>query len=216
METPRTLPDCIGSLTQSPLLRSRTLPSTDCQSPSYRSYLAGDMGRQPRQRPISCHFCRLRKLRCSRVFPCTNCASRGLPCPEPLDPQPPAQPAAVQKASTTSVASTADADVLSRLERLEALLVIRNKQSEVVLPSVDGPAQTGALPSGPQLPLPQPLPSDVQNLTADALFLERACLGPKLSVRPSPTMNTWPCYSLALPRSLYSRKALSSAFVPSA
>ncbi|KAH6990382.1 hypothetical protein BKA56DRAFT_572200 [Ilyonectria sp. MPI-CAGE-AT-0026] len=139
------------------------------------------MGRQPRQRPISCHFCRLRKLRCSRVFPCTNCASRGLPCPEPLDPQTPAQPAAAKKASTTSVASTADADVLSRLERLEALLVIRNKQSEVVPPSIHGPVQTDTLPSGPQLPLPQPLPSDVQNLTADALFLELSCLGPKLS-----------------------------------
>lgn len=147
------------------LLRSRTLPNTDCQSPSYRSYLAGDMGRQPRQRPISCHFCRLRKLRCSRVFPCTNCASRGLPCPEPLDPQTPAQTAAAKKASNTRVASTVDADVLSRLERLEALLVVRNKQSEVVPPSIHGLVQTDTLPSGlthsppgPNYPCHNPFP----------------------------------------------------------
>lgn len=144
------------------------------------------MGRQPRQRPVSCHFCRARKLRCSRVFPCTNCTSRGLPCPEALDPPSLAQPADTQKAS--SVASIADADVLSRLERLEALLEVRNKQTEVVLPSVDAPNQTpiptDTVPSGlVQLPLPQPLPSDVQKLTADALFLERSCLDPKLSVR---------------------------------
>ncbi|KAH7149751.1 hypothetical protein B0J13DRAFT_605530 [Dactylonectria estremocensis] len=142
------------------------------------------MGRQPRQRPVSCHFCRARKLRCSRVFPCTNCTSRGLPCPEALDPPSLAQPADTQKAS--SVASIADADVLSRLERLEALLEVRNKQTEVVLPSVDAPNQTpiptDTVPSGlVQLPLPQPLPSDVQKLTADALFLERSCLDPKLS-----------------------------------
>ncbi|ETS00081.1 hypothetical protein M419DRAFT_101290 [Trichoderma reesei RUT C-30] len=38
------------------------------------------MGRQPRQRPISCHLCRVRKLRCSRQFPCSNCTSRGVVC----------------------------------------------------------------------------------------------------------------------------------------
>ncbi|KAH7160596.1 hypothetical protein EDB81DRAFT_319869 [Dactylonectria macrodidyma] len=142
------------------------------------------MGRQPRQRPVSCHFCRVRKLRCSRVFPCTNCTSRGLPCPEALDPPSLNQPADTKW--TTSFVSTADSDVLSRLERLEALLEVRNRQAEVVLPSVNAPTQTpiptNTIPSGfVQLPLPQPLPSDVQNLTAEALFLERSCLGPKLS-----------------------------------
>ena len=34
----------------------------------------------PRQRPISCRFCRTRKLRCSREAPCSNCVSRGVHC----------------------------------------------------------------------------------------------------------------------------------------
>lgn len=33
-----------------------------------------------RQRPVSCKFCRNRKLRCSRDAPCSNCVSRGLAC----------------------------------------------------------------------------------------------------------------------------------------
>jgi hypothetical protein len=34
----------------------------------------------PRRRPISCDFCRIRKLRCSRQFPCSNCVARGISC----------------------------------------------------------------------------------------------------------------------------------------
>lgn len=33
-----------------------------------------------RSRPVSCHFCRTKKLRCSRDFPCTNCTSREIAC----------------------------------------------------------------------------------------------------------------------------------------
>ncbi|TVY30616.1 putative transcription factor lepB [Lachnellula hyalina] len=33
-----------------------------------------------RQRPVSCRFCRSRKLRCSREAPCSNCVSRGVRC----------------------------------------------------------------------------------------------------------------------------------------
>jgi hypothetical protein len=33
-----------------------------------------------RQRPVSCYFCRSRKLRCSREAPCSNCRSRDLVC----------------------------------------------------------------------------------------------------------------------------------------
>lgn len=32
------------------------------------------------QRPISCYFCRSRKLRCSREQPCSNCATRNIQC----------------------------------------------------------------------------------------------------------------------------------------
>jgi len=35
---------------------------------------------QIRQRPVSCRFCRSRKLRCDREAPCSNCVSRGIRC----------------------------------------------------------------------------------------------------------------------------------------
>ena len=34
----------------------------------------------PRQRPVSCRFCRVRKLRCDREAPCSSCVSRGIRC----------------------------------------------------------------------------------------------------------------------------------------
>ncbi|KAM0420719.1 hypothetical protein ACHAPT_011501 [Fusarium lateritium] len=146
------------------------------------------MGRQPRQRPVSCHFCRVRKLRCSRDFPCSNCTSRGVPCREPQDPpraSAPAQRPIAKKTAAGAVEKEKEADILSRLERLESLLAQQNKQAAAESQS------SSALPSssegGDALPRSQPdsqlaLPLNVQNLTADALWLDRTCLGPKPSV----------------------------------
>lgn len=39
---------------------------------------AEQQSREPR--PVSCHFCRRRKLRCSRQFPCDNCSVRSITC----------------------------------------------------------------------------------------------------------------------------------------
>jgi hypothetical protein len=60
-----------------------------------------------RHRPISCKFCRSRKLRCSRESPCSNCISRGLQCDLP-------KPSAAGGVSET--------ELLERLKRLETLL----------------------------------------------------------------------------------------------
>ncbi|TFA99471.1 Mitochondrial distribution and morphology protein 10 [Trichoderma ghanense] len=38
------------------------------------------MGRQSRRRPPACALCRIRKLRCNRGSPCSNCSIRGVPC----------------------------------------------------------------------------------------------------------------------------------------
>jgi hypothetical protein len=40
----------------------------------------GERRSAPRNRPVSCYFCRSRKLRCSRQAPCSNCLSRGISC----------------------------------------------------------------------------------------------------------------------------------------
>ncbi|KAL6915813.1 hypothetical protein FSHL1_007263 [Fusarium sambucinum] len=149
------------------------------------------MGRQPRQRPVSCHFCRVRKLRCSRDFPCSNCTSRGVQC-QSQDP-PRLTPTATAPVSRP-IAKRGDppptereAEILSRLEKLEALLAQRTNQgsnppastaSSSACGSDDVPRTgTQTRPSEP----PHALPTNVQNLTADALWLERTCLGPKPS-----------------------------------
>lgn len=36
--------------------------------------------RCPRQDPVSCQFCRSKKLKCDRRQPCSNCAARGVTC----------------------------------------------------------------------------------------------------------------------------------------
>lgn len=160
------------------------------------------MGRQPRQRPVSCHFCRVRKLRCSRDFPCSNCTSRGVSCREPQDPPRASAPAPRPITKKTATGASAgekkekEADILSRLERLEALLAQQNKQ-----PAIESQSSS-TLPSISEAdPPPRPrqdsqlaLPLNVQNLTDDALWLDRTCLGPKASVGPHRVFITFPEY----------------------
>lgn len=65
----------------------------------------------PRQRPVSCKFCRTRKLRCSRESPCSNCLSRKLTCE--LE----------QPADNGSIIDGADkAELLERIRKLEEIV----------------------------------------------------------------------------------------------
>lgn len=74
------------------------------------------MQRKPRQDPVSCQLCRSKKLKCSRQYPCSNCVARGVTCSlassisaHPPTKQPPRD--------------LTSADVLTRLERLEAVVL---------------------------------------------------------------------------------------------
>ncbi|KAF8849495.1 hypothetical protein BDZ45DRAFT_604321 [Acephala macrosclerotiorum] len=74
-----------------------------------------------RRRPVSCRFCRSRKLRCSRDAPCSNCVSRGLRC----DLEPPV--------SAPSETLASESELLERIRRLEELLENqKSQQSESV------------------------------------------------------------------------------------
>lgn len=80
-----------------------------------------NQGDGSRSRPVSCVFCRSRKLRCSRSFPCTNCVSRGLDCP-----QHPSLPSAQTDRSAEmpiQASASVDDDVLARLRRLEEIVI---------------------------------------------------------------------------------------------
>lgn len=143
-----------------------------------------------RQRPVSCHFCRVRKLRCSRQFPCTNCTSRGVECRQPPDP-PTSSSQSGRRSKIRSQAPdslvTNNGELLRRLERLEAVLAVRHQEP----PLPESPSTSA--PEGDPLPeetSPDPddqsLPSRMQNIMADALFLERNCMGPQVAVSVAP------------------------------
>ncbi|OKL55334.1 hypothetical protein UA08_09375 [Talaromyces atroroseus] len=69
--------------------------------------------RQRFERPVSCRFCRSRKLRCSREAPCSNCVSRGIDCELP-----------VKNANIQSAAPSTE--LLERIRKLEELVANAN------------------------------------------------------------------------------------------
>lgn len=66
--------------------------------------------RRVRPDPVSCESCRTKKLKCSRVEPCSNCAARGIACRFLVPPK--------SAVSATSL----DPPLSSRLERLESIV----------------------------------------------------------------------------------------------
>ena len=72
---------------------------------------AQQMHRLSRQRPVSCRFCRSRKLRCSRQTPCSNCISRGVRC-ELENSAPP----------SSDHLSTSESELAERIRKLEELV----------------------------------------------------------------------------------------------
>ena len=67
--------------------------------------------RNHRQRPVSCRFCRSRKLRCNRESPCSNCVSRGVTCELENTVLP-----------TPGTASSSESKLLERIRKLERLV----------------------------------------------------------------------------------------------
>ena len=85
----------------------------------------------PRQRPVSCQFCRTRKLRCSRDSPCSNCRSRNIPC----ELEQPVQ-------NGTAASEENRAELLERIRKLEAI-VEQNGASTTVSIQSSSPASNG-------------------------------------------------------------------------
>ncbi|KIW69703.1 hypothetical protein PV04_05565 [Phialophora macrospora] len=71
--------------------------------------------KRPRQDPVSCQFCRSKKLKCNRQNPCSNCSSRGLPCDGNFASHARRHPEAAGDAGELSV--------LARLKRLEDIVL---------------------------------------------------------------------------------------------
>jgi hypothetical protein len=148
------------------------------------------MGRQRQQRPLSCRLCRTRKLRCSLVFPCSNCTTRGDIC-NPQNSDNRKKDVSVVKDVSVAQKITA-AELLSRLQRLETLVALDNTSQEPQrigheleqqsLPSRTnhGYPETNRLSSITSLSDDSTVVQEwLQRLTADASKLERSCLGGK-------------------------------------
>ncbi|KAL6878146.1 hypothetical protein HDV57DRAFT_128118 [Trichoderma longibrachiatum] len=164
------------------------------------------MGRQPRQRPISCHLCRVRKLRCSRQFPCSNCTSRGVVCQhEGIAVSAAAvgeQQQQQQQLKSPAVKDTSTLELLARLERLEKIVAAQGAGREGKDADISSSNSSFNFNSnlssntisnsnsrkGADAPAEQsrpaasrPVPPRLQRLTADALELERSCSDQKLT-----------------------------------
>jgi hypothetical protein len=149
------------------------------------------MGRQRQQRPsLSCRLCRTRKLRCSLVFPCSNCTTRGDIC-NPQNSDNRKNDVSVVKDVSVAKKITA-AELLSRLQRLETLVTLDNTSQEpqrirheleqqLLLSRTDnGYPETNPLLSITSLSGDSIVVQEwLQCLTADASKLERSCLGGK-------------------------------------
>jgi hypothetical protein len=135
------------------------------------------MGRQSRL--LSCHFCRVRKLRCNREFPCSNCTSRGVAC------------SAVNRPVAKKPGQGAtNSELLNRLEKVEALLAARiddRDQPAIATASASTTASEASSPLAPVVLTPashcqENLPPKLQNLMNDVAFIDRSCFSMRIHV----------------------------------
>lgn len=92
---------------------------------------SANTAKRPRQDPVSCGFCRSKKLKCDRQQPCSNCAARNLVC----DGQ--------SQSSSRNAQATADNDnvaILARLKRLEDIVLSQAEQSGPLTGSICAPS----------------------------------------------------------------------------
>lgn len=97
--------------------------------------------RSSRSRPVSCHFCRSRKLKCSRHFPCSNCTSRGATCELY-----PTASFTTPQYELGGLPENPNRDILARLRRLEEIVIGGGKTTE---------QPTSQAPSVPSPPIRQ-------------------------------------------------------------
>jgi hypothetical protein len=78
--------------------------------------------RNGRAEPTSCQFCRAKKLRCNRVHPCSNCAARNVTCHFLVPPS--------RNPGHQNPESHRDRQIISRLERLESIVLAQGTANE--------------------------------------------------------------------------------------
>src|ERR1700712_2661086 len=108
--------------------RVRGVVTSSCRVKGSQTIQQSTMSlKKPRQDPVSCELGRSKKLKCNRQQPCSNCKARGVTCKLQAR-----QPPIAIPDSTPSE----NAAILVRLDRLEALLLERNKSTASLVPQV--------------------------------------------------------------------------------
>lgn len=121
--------------------------------------------RQRFERPVSCRFCRSRKLRCSREAPCSNCVSRGIACELPV------KNANIQAAGSSS----REPELLERIRKLEELVANGNSAPNTYqTPDSPHSLRTHTRPST--------LSPDIEHLDDDVAWLKSIYTTQDLSV----------------------------------
>jgi Fungal Zn(2)-Cys(6) binuclear cluster domain len=124
---------------------------------------AQQMHGAPRQRPVSCRFCRSRKLRCSREAPCSNCVSRGIRCEVeyPVGPSP----------------GTSEPEIVERIRKLEESVENQKPQQNENVKQHSESSDTHAQQAHRSTLSPQ-----IEHLDNDVAWLESIYSGQDLSV----------------------------------
>ncbi|KAF2672032.1 hypothetical protein BT63DRAFT_452530 [Microthyrium microscopicum] len=129
-----------------------------------------DLQKLPRQRPVSCLSCRKRKLRCSRVAPCSNCVSRGIQCD-------------LEATIAVPQQTASDSEIIERLNRLEQLLISKHsvevEPKEISDESTSPVSQVLRSASSPQ----------IEGLVNDVAVLESIYSNKSLTPSTIPTVN---------------------------
>jgi hypothetical protein len=144
-----------------------------------------------RQRPVSCHFCRTRKLRCNRESPCSNCSARGITChlyASDVRPCASDQFGVVGRSNVPNSHDDPSQGILNRLERLEQALLSNTAPTATSTQSWTGNTLAA---SKPVTPTPAekrirfgPVGKEPQ-LATDAELLEMECIDQCCEVRDS-------------------------------
>ncbi|KAH7403307.1 hypothetical protein BKA64DRAFT_574373 [Cadophora sp. MPI-SDFR-AT-0126] len=121
------------------------------------------------KRPVSCAFCRSRKLRCTREFPCSNCVERGISCQL----RPPSQVSTSSSPAHTcqTTSEVSNLEIVQRVERLEEIIRSQGSVHDV----------TDRI-----LPSPTPSRAESHPLAADIARLEKVSMGESFSDSLSP------------------------------
>ncbi len=167
---------------------------------------------QPEKRPVSCLFCRSRKLRCTREFPCSNCLERGIICE--LRPANHASSVKTPLTASPHASDVSQTEILQRLRRLEEI-VLNSRKGHDTFKEVE-PREVLSSPAPSRLETCASTPPKFQPLTADIARLEKVAMGESFSVSNSKSVYAIHAQAdINYLRSLFLRMALSSWFVQS-